>query len=235
MTKRIPLSVIAAGALLVVAVIAGCGGGSGGSPSALTPVDPQLFVPNYVSSLAGLRHWNHLPVTVAFNYPAGWGTLYSGIDVLAANEWNQPGKQALISVVGASDHHDVTVSFVEKSALAGYGPDIQGYTEYTYSLTGLMLSASVKVALDNGSGGSISANVAREIIAHELGHAIGIDGHSPNRQDLMFPLCANPPQVAGTLDLNTIMTAYPSFFTRSGLAVQTEEPYAGPVLSAGIE
>lgn len=236
MKKRIHLSVIAAVVLLVVATIAGCGGGSGGSPSAPTPIDPQLFVPNYVSSLDRLLHWGHLPVTVYFNLPADWGTLYQNIDVLAANEWNQPGKQALTSVVSVSGGSDVTVAFVHRSELVEYGVGTQGYTRYEYYPSLLMFGASVKVALDDANGAPISANLAKKVIAHELGHAIGIGGHSPNQQDLMFPTSyPNAPQVAGVLDLNTIMTAYPSYFTRGSRGVRTEEPPTGPVLSAVIE
>jgi len=47
----------------------------------------------------------------------------------------------------------------------------------------------------------------RNIVAHELGHAIGLLGHSPNNGDLMFPITDEHSRISER-DLNTIKRLY---------------------------
>lgn len=194
-------------------LIAGCGGG-GGQSSGNISVDPGLFTPNYVSALPGLYHWDHLPVRVKFNLPGNWATLFPSnpdLQIDGANEWNQSGLQPLYVVV-TSGTVDVPVDFVDQSTLGG---SIQGKTRFTYETTGRMLSASVQVALDDPSSNPLPAGDIQGIIAHELGHALGIGGHSPLSTDLMYgSYVYGYPKVTSVRDLNTAMTAYPSYFCR---------------------
>lgn len=201
-------------ALAALTVLAGCGGGG---PAGQAPVNDQLFTPNYVSSLDGLYHWNHLPMRVAFYLPANWQQLYpadSDLHIEAANQWNQPGKQALVMVVQPGQPADATVEFVRQETLGG---NTQGLTTSTRTTTGEMRSAEIQVALDNSRYPVVSAAEARLTIAHEIGHALGIIGHSPDPSDLMYAIhnygATLPPS---TRDLNTVMTAYPIYFAAAG-------------------
>ncbi len=221
-------------AILLSTILAGCGGGGGG-PS-FTPIDPGLFTPNYVTSLnTGLFHWNHLPVKIRFVRPSDWNTLYAlnpDLDVDAASEWNKPGQQALTAVV--SSGADVMVTFVPQSTFGS--PTTQGATSYHY-YTGSneMKDASIQVALDIHGGGTLPANDAQAIIAHEIGHALGIGGHSTVSTDLMYPVhTLGSTHLAGTRDLNTAMTAYPSYFTTGALQPFHTQP-RGELRHAVIE
>ena len=113
-------------ALVLLVSLAGCG--SGGSRILRPPpVNDQLFVPNYVSSLTGVCHWNHLPLRVGFTLPSNWQQLYPAdqdLNVQAANEWNQSGLRAMVTVV-TSGQIDVAVNFVNQSDLGG---NAQGLT-----------------------------------------------------------------------------------------------------------
>jgi len=225
--RRISLLIVA---LVLPILFIGCGGGTGVSPPL---IDETLFVPNYVLDLnSKLYHWDHLPVRIAFDLPTNWYELFPEdptLHVRAANEWNQPGKQALTVVVPITSQHDVRVEFVSENGLEG---GRQGLTEYTHDTTRQMLSATIKVALYTAQGRKLSAQDLQATIAHEIGHGIGIGGHSPYAEDLMYPtLFMGNPQFATQRDLNTAMTAYPSYFTTRAIVPESRAPI-GPV---GVE
>jgi len=116
MAKRIPRSFLAIALFVILPYLVGCGGGSSTPP----PINDQLFVPNYVSSLEGLFHWNHLPMTVAVYLPTNWAQIYpsnQNLYIDAANEWNQPGMQPLVNVVPPGSPADATITFVKQSEL----------------------------------------------------------------------------------------------------------------------
>lgn len=212
MAKRIPRSFLAIALFVILPYLVGCGGGSSTPP----PINDQLFVPNYVSSLEGLFHWNHLPMTVAVYLPTNWAQIYpsnQNLYIDAANEWNQPGMQPLVKVVPPGSPADATITFVKQSELGG---NTLGRTECKVDSSNTLHSASIKIAIDLPSGGYASAADVQETIAHELGHALGIYGHSPYPEDLLYStITLGKPQTVTIRDLNTIMTAYPSYFGRT--------------------
>jgi len=229
---RVQRAVLWLAVLCALGSLAGCGG-SGGSVGN-TP-DPTLFTPNYVSSLDGLYHWNHLPVRIAFaNPPAGW-TAKPALYAAATAEWNQPGKTALATVVSYGSSADVTVEFVHytDSDLLSHGPGTQGLTTSSYYTNGVMASAQIKVALDTAYVASVSDAEAQTTIAHEIGHGLGIIGHSPYPDDLMYMSHTYGDSVTpSTRDFNTIMTAYPSYFGRATRAIEVP---VGPLMTTTIE
>jgi hypothetical protein len=67
------------------------------------------------------------------------------------------------------------------------------------------LRALITIGLRNGAQSDIEA-----IAAHEYGHALGIDGHSDSKSDLMYPIhwSGNHGRVS-LRDLNTLAAFYP--------------------------
>lgn len=210
MTRRIPRLLLLIAALILIAFLAGCGGG--GSDEFI--IDEDAFEPNYVSVLDGcLYHWDHVPVRASFDLPDNWAVLYDGqpLHTQAVDEWNvaeyRGAPVQMMRTVSWGSTTDVTVEFVARMPGSTLGE-----TRYTYSPTTLrMVDAEITIALSDASG-PMPAGDIRAVMAHELGHAIGIGGHSTTSTDLMYPTLQNPPQIAGVRDLNTMKTAYPSYF-----------------------
>lgn len=206
------------------------------------PANTNNFTPNYIENLDNLLHWNHLPVKVAFVVPSdisslGWNTsMFS----TAAQEWNQAGKQALVTVVSPDWQPDVTVSFIDRND-PNYtgGPDSTGYTDTRYYEGTLeIVSATIQITKTDPQGHILSPGDMQVTVAHEVGHALGINGHSPEPTDLLyFQYTAGDFKTPTQRDLNTIMSAYPQYFSSKGLgALETRSTRpAGPIRRVIIE
>ncbi len=201
----------------------GCGGGGGGEGDIGDgggAVDPGLFTPNYVTAIldspdpkAGVYHWSHFPVLVSFHLPDNWQALYGDDADLyreAAGEWSYGGVE-FFKIVQWGFPSDVTVEFVNQTELGG---NVWGSTAMRfYQSNNEMDEAPIRVALYDSALRVTNAGDLKVLIAHELGHALGIGGHSPENSDLMYFQ-----HVFGTLrpatasDINTARTAYPSYF-----------------------
>jgi predicted Zn-dependent protease len=68
----------------------------------------------------------------------------------------------------------------------------------------------VQIAATDLSGARVPLSQIRRVAMHELGHALGIGGHSPNLQDLMgnFSKSIAPSQA----DVNTLLICYGGSF-----------------------
>lgn len=238
MAVRIVRTSLVVAALVLFVSLLGCGGGGGGGVAVAPRVSDTLFAPNYIDAIyaqpsGGIFHWNHLPMRVAFTTPNNWPTADYGAPMdlynAAANEWNQMGLQAMVVVVPQGAPADATASF---TTLAQLDPQehLRGLTQYQHNVaTGEMQAATIQVALDNPDGTFAGPGIIQEAVAHEIGHALGIGGHSPNPVDLMYAIGEG--QVAHPEDWNTAMSAYPSFFGRFVALEQgpTNRALSGPV------
>lgn len=227
--------------IIIAALLALAGCGGGGQASSPAPViNDKSFVPNYISSLENLLHWNHLPMKVSFETPTNMAQLGWSLDMFnnAANEWNQPGKRALVAVAPYGEPADVVVSFVNRSVFTG-GTNATGITYVSYYENSLLITAAnIEVCKDDPFRGTLSAGDAQFTIAHEIGHALGIQGHSENPSDLMVKVFHSGRQYSPTLsDFNTIMSAYPAYFSSSLQSVKAApiSEAQGPIRTISVE
>ena len=226
-------------AMAATIVISGCGGGGGTSAP---PINDQIFTPNYASSLELLLHWNHLPVRVSFHKPADFSGYGWSVTVCedAAAEWNQPGKQALTQVVPYGQPADAVVEFVSRASFSG-GTMSTGITNISYNVTTHQIAGvSIQVTPVEppvAGNGYLSSNDAQVTIAHEIGHAFGLQGHSPDPADLMHDTFNMGQDYRPTTrDLNTVMTAYPNYFLPSmGTMQATPSVGEGEIVTVSIE
>jgi hypothetical protein len=208
--------------------LSGCGGGGGGNgtPATLVPENPTptpqatatpvstptptpaallSFEPNYVNELAAARHWEKSVVTVSYVPPApdSLGVVHDVAPLVqqAVELWNQKINPAVrLEFVGDNTHPaDITVQW---TTFTNMPVDAVGRTDVTYRSTDEILSTA-KVQIE----ASLPDTYQVQVIAHELGHSLGIDGHSTNAADLMYGN-AHLPATVTTRDQNTILWTY---------------------------
>jgi hypothetical protein len=174
-------------------------------PVSSTPTETGApFVPNYSTELRAARHWDKSAVTVAFIPPAadaGGHVPDVGPTVRAAIDlWNgKVGQEVQLHLVDANAAADITIRWTPFNDLPA---DAVGLTEVRYrSADEILSSASVRIQE------SLPDSFQVQVLAHELGHSLGIDGHSGNGSDLMYPN-AHLPAAITTRDQNTVLLSY---------------------------
>lgn len=230
--------------------LSGCGGGGGGPSVAPTPTPTPrqistnnqcsngTYAPNYrndpkMDADNPLVHWSGFPVRVYFKTDGAYTAARQSLAVQGFNRWvTATGSNGVTyQVVNSADKANVVADFYIFTGGAG---DRLGYTTYDYDTsTNIILSTSNKpTQIHVGITGSDYNDLLTA--AHEFGHALGINGHSADKLDLMF--FEGNDQYGGaitTRDLNTMLRAYCGDFNKN-LNARTA-PASGNIKSVIIE
>lgn len=210
--------------VIVAAVaLAGCGGGGGGNLAATTPAGAApvggaptasgtaasgtgRFTPNYAGNLETLLHW---PMADLLVYIAP-DTSGRGLDTLARRGFEmwteETGGRIRFQFTqdpGSAALANIAVEFVAHESLGGR---VIGLTNTSYD-TGSLNIRRAEIAIDQ----SLPDTDLIDTTVHEVGHALGIGGHSPSQEDVMYPISMPPARITVN-DVNTIKTAYPWLF-----------------------
>ncbi len=180
----------------------------------------RASAPGYASCLSkgGLHHWTHFPLRVYFapgllRSPERLAQVRAGFD-----EWvNAAGGAVCYQCVSKGEDADIFVSIASRITLP---KDARALGQTVLSYEGaVMTRADLELVERDDDPAQF-----QEICAHEFGHALGLDGHSDDPRDMMFPVLAHSlfqvrspqldffaaPGVVTPRDLATLAAAYPA-------------------------
>ena len=191
--------------LTLLMSVLGCGGGGGGSSTGGV-CSATLYTPNYATASGmTLRKWNHLPIKVFFQTSTVIGS--TTIEQHARNgfnKWEASLGRDLWTEVGTSGAADLVVT-VQASA-----PQTTLATTTVFFTTGSVIINNATMTIFTWA--AIPEADYNPTAAHEMGHALGIGGHSGSNLDIMY-FTGNLSGLLTTPDLNTLRTCYCDFAT----------------------
>ena len=142
----------------------------------LSAAPPKETIP------APALHWTQFPVRVYVEAPGGARDQRVMIVLAGLDEWVDASHEKICYTRTYDPKAaDITVRFVAAKFLSASVPVI-GETEVKWSGSTLR-KASIRLAEGAGTLEDLQATAA-----HEFGHALGIQQHSSDQSDLMFPV-----------------------------------------------
>lgn len=205
--------------------LSGCGGGGSNGPTQVTatpvpsPTAGQTgtggtctnatYAPNYADSVKLLR-WTVFPLRVYFKRDANYSAARQALAIRGFDRWVvATGSNGFTyNIVNAETAANVTVDFYDFKGGPG---DTLGTTVVSYFEESRTISSAT---ISLGITGSESNDLLTA--THEMGHCLGVFGHSPNQTDLMY--FEGNETLGGaitSLDLNTVLTAYCANFNKN--------------------
>ena len=165
----------------------------------------DILTPGTPNVSGNFRKWTHTPLTMSFKVDSNWTQKLQDQFKEGVAQWQAATANGIaVTYVDASADADIAVEFVPSTSLPG---NAIGITYATFdSTTFEMVSALVQVSND-----LTPDSVSLATCSHELGHALGIGGHSPNDADLMY-YAENGTSNTTARDLNTLRTVYCNTF-----------------------
>lgn len=178
---------------------------------AMKPPDspPGVTRPNYLKSLQHGLHWSRFPLHVCFTNSNNTTSKQEARVLLGFALWVKATQgKADYRVTRSPGHVEITVTYELSERPADFGE--MGTTYFAYNpATHSMSKAEIHLKIWH----DMSEEDLRQLqltAAHEFGHALGINGHSPNAHDLMYPFTTPDSRVTDQ-DVNTLNAIYQGF------------------------
>ena len=133
------------------------------------------FTPNYASGLRYHATWPAFPLTVAFVHDSNYR--------FTREQWARRGFDSWLTATQGLTRYQVIADVAAAQVTVRFDPATNdGYT-YTSFRDGQITRASVRIGVRRGRANDIAC-----IAAHEFAHSLGVDAHSPDPHDVMYPI-----------------------------------------------
>lgn len=156
----------------------------------------------YISDMNTIAVWNKKTV----NYWVENGKYYYTV-MEAFREWERETSYAVnFRKVNRPQYADIKVYFVDKlpQNILGVTTNRKGYANGKIVLK----SSKIRILDKAPSGEFRSKQQIYPVILHEIGHAIGLEGHSNNKNDILYHNTDYYKQSLSDRDVETIKTIY---------------------------
>lgn len=211
-------------------MVVGCGGGgSGTNTTGSGTCGPDFLTPNYIQAVDPgsnqpnrARFWTSFPLNVRFTNDETFddnGTSVSAADQsrIAMARWESAADGAnLFEETTSSSNAKITVTFNQIANAPGSGGTLGSTVVSFFPSNNQLIDAEITINIWPNMTRAQFIDGLRKTIAHEFGHALYLQGHSDESEDVMyyqtnpsidFPLT--------TRDINTFKTAYCGEFTQN--------------------
>lgn len=180
--------------------------------------DEFTFVPNYVPNLTALLHWPDSPVAIYFVQDSNFTPELRNIALAGFDQW-------AFNTGGKVDYFEVSVPELAQIRILfkpTLSSNVLGVTYFSFQGEFLMPVVEIQLRTTWNNQPIPDADLS-EVAAHEMGHALGIYGHSDDPNDIMYPSKTLGVIHNVTLrDTNTVKTAYCWLFT-GGMAPMQQQ------------
>ena len=156
---------------------------------------------NYLSDLTSISKWYNQPIKVWIQ-----PSIYKKNAIDAFAEWEN-STQGLVSfkIVKTEKQGNINVYFVDN--IEKTTNEKLGETYLKYKGTKIF-HADIKIRQKTKSNGPCSNRQMYSVILHEIGHSLGLMGHSKNNNDIMFQTDFTNDIHLSQKDINTIKAIY---------------------------
>lgn len=179
----------------------------------------SLTAPDYASSLISFKGWRKesmpLKVYVRKNIQIpGFHEEFAALLRESLDQWSKATNGALsYQFIGSPETANVLCDYTDRRELVSSQHElgIDGITEMLVKQDNAPGSANIVVLVKDGPGASEFKSRGLLLLSclHEVGHALGMHGHSPNSHDVMFSAASlNGPNQLSERDRRTIQKIY---------------------------
>jgi hypothetical protein len=170
----------------------------------------RQFTPNYAAEAGVFQsvRWEHFPLAIWIDSSTVENSEEMSELRAGLSKWSDATGGVLgVTFVEKQDGAQILVKMVDKL------PGANGRTRFVFTEHGIARLATIEIVHAHWAGApaaQIKSRTVEEDAAHEMGHALGIVGHTTQPGTIMFriPMTDSPSR----LDVNTIKTKYCELF-----------------------